>query len=98
MSVARCHRRSDPPGRNASEPATYCAKIVIHDIRKPGLSADDRQIAVLNTAFEAFSGEKKTIYGFYLTVGIDRKCGREDEMLAAGLLCSVLQLKLVCKV
>jgi hypothetical protein len=30
------------------------AAIVIDDLRRPGLSADDRRIAVLNTAFQAF--------------------------------------------
>jgi hypothetical protein len=32
------------------------ADIVICAFRRPGLSADDRRIAVLNSAFEAFSG------------------------------------------
>jgi hypothetical protein len=32
------------------------AIFVIRQFCKPGLSADDSRIAVLNTAFEAFSG------------------------------------------
>jgi hypothetical protein len=34
----------------------YYAEIVIYDFRTTSKSADDRQGAVLNTAFEAFSG------------------------------------------
>ncbi|WP_339940984.1 hypothetical protein, partial [Undibacterium luofuense] len=35
----------------ASQATRYCATIVIRIFLKPGLSADDRRIAVLNTAF-----------------------------------------------
>jgi hypothetical protein len=34
------------------------ANIVICDFRRPGLSADDRQIAMQKSAFEGFSGTK----------------------------------------
>jgi hypothetical protein len=34
----------------------HCAEMRICDLRRPGLSADDRRIAVLNSAFEAKTG------------------------------------------
>jgi hypothetical protein len=43
-----------------------CANIVICHFRKPGLSADDRRIDVLKTAFEAFSDSKMASYRFCL--------------------------------
>jgi hypothetical protein len=34
----------------------YSAEIVIRDLRKPGLSTDDRRVAVRNAAFGAKNG------------------------------------------
>jgi hypothetical protein len=40
----------------------YCAKIRIRHFLTARLSADDRQIAMLNTAFQAFSGLFRHFY------------------------------------
>jgi hypothetical protein len=40
----------------AQQSATHYAELRITLFRRAGLSADDRRITVLNTAFEAFSG------------------------------------------
>jgi len=47
-----------PEAINDPPPHRRCANIVISIFRKPGLSADDHQITVLNTAFDRNSGKK----------------------------------------
>ncbi|MBR7783845.1 hypothetical protein [Undibacterium luofuense] len=45
-------------GKFSSAVALNCAEISISNFLSPGLSADDRQIIVLNTAFDRNSGKK----------------------------------------
>jgi hypothetical protein len=60
--IARFFVRS-PADQHRTEPAFDLATVQISSSGKnrPGLSADERRGAVLNTAFEAFSGPKTAL-------------------------------------